>query len=132
MRRFLGAVAMMGMVGVAAIGLWAGVGRAAGPAPVSPLADRVVVLPATLTAADVAPASEPTPVVARVDAVVPAAVVEPAATATVEPAVAAAEPAAASVVVSCGTGPEGAFVEVASAAECPGSAAVRIEATTNA
>jgi hypothetical protein len=120
MRRFLSAAAMVMTVGAAAVGLYAGVGRAAGPVPASPAADRVLVLPADV----VAPGTEPAPVV-----VSPAAEVAPLAVAGAEPA---RGEVAASVIVSCGIGADGAFVAVASVTDCPGSAALRIEATTNA
>ncbi len=122
MRRFMGGVAMMVVVGTAAVGLWAGVGRAGAPDPVTPAAERVVVLPAVVTRPE--PSTTPAPVP------VPAGRVE------VRPG----EPVAGMptivdggrFVISCGVGPDGAFVEVPTVGDCAGGSALRIEATVDA
>lgn len=133
MRRFLGGAAMVTMtvvVGAAAVGLWAGVGRADAPDPATPVAERVVVLPAVVTRPE--PASTAAPVPAQVPAPVPAP------TAPVD--VPLGEPVAGMptivdggrFVISCGVGPDGAFVEVPAVGDCAGGSALRIEATVDA
>lgn len=159
MRRILGGLTVLVTVGACALGLWAGVGRAAGPMPAVPqrdalespivLATESITAPIVETAAPVEPVpptpAESTPPVEPVAttaevAAAPAATAEPEADAegsSWRPAElsGSSNPAPAperAVVVSCGVGPEGSFVAVASVADCPGSAALVVEATTDA
>ncbi len=153
MRRMLGVVAVMATVGACALGLWAGVGRAAGPAPVVERPASPEVLAATVHRPDAAPSdtqpvarpavTDPPPAsapwvidVPAADEPAPAPVVEAQAAVPVasrRPATASAAPAPRpATVVTCGTGPDGSFVAVADVADCPGSAALVIVATADA